>query len=435
MNGSLNRAVKSDKPALCVQKESSMTEANNEAISSLLETVAGRSRAKLVAYLAGRFGDIEAAEDAVSEAFASALSSWPEKGCPSNPEAWLFTVARHNLIDQFRRARQTAGSDGLEDLATDLGADETALPDRRLALLFACTHPAIDLAVRAPLMLQVVLGLDAAQISAAFLVSPAAMAQRLVRAKTKIRDVRIPFVIPDRSELSDRLESVLDSIYACFSEGWTDPAGTEFTRGELAREAIFLGRLLVELLPDEPEVLGLLALMLYSEARKPARRNARGEYVPLSEQNITLWDRAMIEEAETALRHASRANLIGRYQLEAAIQSAHVAGARAGSPRWSEILALYDALVQLTASPVASINRAIVLAELEGPQAGLAALDASGSDKRLDSYQPYWAARSSLYHRAGSAEAARQAYSLAIGLERDPAVRDYLLQRCQDLKD
>jgi RNA polymerase sigma-70 factor (ECF subfamily) len=284
-------------------------------------------------------------------------------------------------------------------------------------------------------MLQVVLGLDAAQISAAFLVSPAAMAQRLVRAKTKIRDAGIPFVVPDHRELSGRLESVLDSIYACFSEGWTDPSGTEFTRRELAAEAIFLGRLLVELLPDEPEALGLLALMLYSEARKPARRNARGEYVPLSEQNIALWDRAMIAEAEDALRNASRANLIGRYQLEAAIQSAHVAGARAGSPRWSEILALYDALIQLTASPVASINRAIVLAVLEGPETGLAALDASGSDKRLDSYQPYWAARASLYHRAGRLQAARHAYQLAIGLERDPAVRNYLLRRCEALQD
>jgi RNA polymerase sigma-70 factor (ECF subfamily) len=411
-----------------------MTDANDEAISDLVEAVAGRSRAKLVAWLAGRFGDIEAAEDAVSEAFASALTAWPVKGCPSNPEAWLFTAARRNLIDQFRRGRQSAGSEGLDDLAADSGADETALPDRRLALLFACTHPAIDSAVRAPLMLQVVLGLDAAQISAAFLVSPAAMAQRLVRAKTKIRDAGIPFVVPDRRELSGRLESVLDSIYACFSEGWTDPAGTEFTRCELAAEAIFLGRLLVELLPDEPEVQGLLALMLYSEARKPARRNARGEYVPLSEQNIALWDRAMIEEAEAALRNASRANRIGRYQLEAAIQSAHVAGARTGSRRWSEILALYDALVQLTASPVASINRAIVLAELDGPEAGLAALDASGSDKRLDSYQPYWAARASLYERARRLEAARHAYQLAIGLERDPAVRNYLLQRCETLQ-
>jgi RNA polymerase sigma-70 factor, ECF subfamily len=400
-----------------------------------LEAVALRSRAKLVAYLAGRFGDIEGAEDAVSDAFASALSAWPERGCPANPEAWLLTAARRKLIDQFRRDRSSAGSEELEEFAASPAADGTALPDRRLALLFACAHPAIDAAVRAPLMLQVVLGLDAAQIAAAFLVSPAAMAQRLVRAKTKIRDAGIPFVIPDRSELPGRIEAVLDAIYACFSEGWTDPAGTEITRRELAGEAIFLGRLLAELLPEEPEVGGFLALMLYTEARKAARRTESGEYVPLSQQDIALWDRVMIEEAEAALRQASRANLIGRYQLEAAIQSAHIAGARAGAPHWSEILALYDALLEVTASPVAAINRALVLAEVESPGAGLAALDALSGDKRLDSYQPYWAARASLCARTGLIGAARHAYNLAIGLERDPAVRDYLIRKCQALPE
>ncbi|MGA3034740.1 MAG: RNA polymerase sigma factor [Terracidiphilus sp.] len=402
---------------------------NDEAVALLVEAVARRSRAKLVAYLAGRFGDIEAAEDAVSDAFASALAAWPEKGCPSNPEAWLLTAARRKLIDQFRRSRETAGSDELEELAAGPAADDMALPDRRLALLFACTHPAIDPTVRAPLMLQVVLGLDAAQIAAAFLVSPAAMAQRLVRAKTKIRDAGIPFVIPDRSELPGRLEAVLDSIYACFSEGWTDPAGTEIMRRELAAEAIFLGRVLAELLPEEPEVQGLLALMLYSEARKPARRSQEGKYIPLSQQNCDLWDAGMIEAAESALRQASRASLIGRYQLEAAIQSAHVAGARAGSPQWREILTLYNALVELAGSPVASINRALVVAELDGPKAGLAVLDALSDDKRLDTYQPYWAARASLCARVARHEEARKAYDLAIGLENDPANREFLILR------
>jgi RNA polymerase sigma-70 factor, ECF subfamily len=400
---------------------------------AVAEAAALRSRAKLVAYLAGRFGDIEAAEDAVSDAFAAALSVWPERGCPENPEAWLLTAARRKLIDQKRRSRETASSDELDELAGNSVTEENDLPDRRLALLFACAHPAIDPVVRAPLMLQVVLGLDAAQIATAFLVSPAAMAQRLVRAKVKIRDAGIPFVVPDRSELPERLEAVLDSVYACFSEGWTDPAGTEFTRRELAGEAIFLGKLLAELLPDEPEAWGLLALMLYTEARKPARRTAEGKYIPLSQQNIALWDTGMVEEAETALRRASRASPIGRYQLEAAIQSAHIAGARAGSPRWDEILILYDALVQVTGSPVASINRALVLAELEDAHEGLAALDAVSGDKRLDSYQPYWAARASLCARVGLLDAARHAYSLAIGLEHDPAVREYLLRCCEAL--
>ena len=408
---------------------------NGQNAHALAEAADKRSRAKIVAYLAARFGDIEAAEDAVSDAFASALSVWPEKGCPINPEAWLFTAARRRLLDHMRRPRETPSSDELEEIAgASAPADESGLPDRRLALLFACAHPAIDPSIRAPLMLQVVLGLDAQQIAAAFLVSPAAMAQRLVRAKIKIRDARIPFVVPDRSELPGRLEAVLDSVYACFSEGWTDPAGTEFARRELAGEAIFLGRLLAELLPDEPEVRGLLALTLYTEARKSARRSVQGEYVPFSKQDTAQWDAGMIAEAESALRIAGQAGLVGRYQLEAAIQSAHIAGAQAGSPPWSEILALYNALIHLTGSPVAAINRALVVAELEGPASGLAALDALVQDERLASYQPYWAARASLLARVGRPIEARQAYSLAIGLERDPAVRDFLICSCDSLR-
>ena len=282
-------------------------------------------------------------------------------------------------------------------------------------------------------MLQVVLGLEATQIASALLVSPAAMAQRLVRAKTKIREAGIPFRIPERNELPDRLESVLDSIYACFAEGWADAAGTDPTRRELAGEAIFLGRMLTQLLPDEPEAWGLLALMLYAEARRPARRTAEGGFVPLRSQDKTLWDWGMIEEAEAALHHASRTRLIGRYQLEAAIQSAHVEGARTGSVSWPAIVSLYDALVRLTNSAVALINRALAVAELQGPDAGLAALEAAGEDRRVDSYQPYSAARAYLLGRTGSYDAARHAYQLAIGLESDPAVREYLSRCCDGL--
>jgi len=422
------------------------------------EVVALRSRGKLVAYLASRFGDVAAAEDALSEAFAAALTAWPEKGCPDNPEAWLLTAARRKLIDHLRRNRETSSDDEPEQLADAMIAvADDGFPDRRLALLFACAHPAIDPAIRAPLMLQVVLGLEATQIASAFLVSPAAMAQRLVRAKAKIREAGIPFRIPEPDELRDRLESVLDSIYAGFAEGWADATGTDPARRELAGEAIFLGRLLTQLLPDEPEAWGLLALMLYAEARRPARRTAEGEFVPLRSQDKTLWDWAMIEEAEAALDSASRpsnhssnnsssrstnraisraknrAMRIGRYQLEAAIQSAHVEGARTGSVSWAAVVTLYDALAQLTSSPVAFINRALAVAELEGPQAGLAALETAGVDQRVESYQPYWAARANLLGRTGSPDAARHAYQLAIGLESDPAVREYLLRRCDDL--
>jgi RNA polymerase sigma-70 factor, ECF subfamily len=408
--------------------------ANNDGAFATAEAVALRSRGKLIAYLAARFGDVAAAEDALSEAFASALSVWPGQGCPDNPEAWLLTAARRKLIDQIRRNRETASDNEPEQLADAMIADaDDEFPDRRLALLFACAHPAISPGIRAPLMLQMVLGLEAAQIASAFLTSPAAMAQRLVRAKAKIRDAGIPFRIPERNELPERLESVLDSIYAAFAEGWADAAGTDPARRELAGEGIFLGRLLTQLLPDEPEAWGLLALMLYTEARRPARRSAEGEFVPLRRQDTALWEWGMIQEAESALRDASRAGRIGRYQLEAAIQSAHVEGARTGSVSWDAILGLYDALVRLTGSPVASINRALAVAELQGPDAGLAAMEVAGADGRVDLYQPYWAARANLLGRTGSHQAARHAYQLAIGLETDPAVREYLRRCCEDL--
>jgi RNA polymerase sigma-70 factor (ECF subfamily) len=399
------------------------------------ESIARGSRAKLVAFLASRSGDLAAAEDALSDAFASALSVWSVEGTPINPEAWLLTVARRKLIDHLRRDREIPSSDDLEEIADsawiDLNnpsADEPSLPDRRLGLLFACAHPAIDPGVRAPLMLQVVLGLDAAQIASAFLVSPAAMAQRLVRAKTKIRDAHIPFRVPDRIELPERLDAVLDSIYACYSEGWAEAAGTDMSRRELAGEAIFLGRLLVELLSAEPETWGLLALMLYAEARRPARRRTNGEFVPFSQQDRTLWDQTMISEADAALHQASSTRLIGRFQLEAAIQSAHIEGAQTGSAPWTSIVSLYDALVQLTGSPVASINRALALAEVKGPSTALESLDHVSSDPRISSYQPYWAVRANLLARAGRDTEARHAYDLAIGLESDPAVRRHLEQ-------
>lgn len=408
-----------------------MNPANDDRAYAAAEAVALRSRGKLIAYLAARFGDVAAAEDALSEAFASALSVWPKQGCPDKPEGWLLTAARRKLIDQIRLNRESP-SDEPEQLADSMIADaDDEFPDRRLALLFACSHPAIDQAIRAPLMLQAVLGLEAAQIASAFLVSPAAMAQRLVRAKTKIREAGIPFRIPERNELPDRLESVLDSIYAVFAEGWVDATGADPARRELAGEAIFLGQMLTQLLPAEAEAWGLLALMLYAEARRQARRTAEGEFVPLRSQDTTLWDRGMIEEAEAALHYASRVRRIGRFQLEAAIQSAHVEGVRVRSVPWAAIVSLYDALAKLTSSPVVLINRALAMAELQGPDAGLTALEAAGADRRVKSYQPYWAARANLLGRAGSYDAARHAYQLAIGLEKDPAVRDYL-RRCCD---
>ena len=334
----------------------------------------------------------------------------------------------------MRRERDTAGPDELETLAAaEAAPDPNAIPDRRLALLFACAHPAIDAAIRAPLMLQVVLGLEAAQIASAFLMSPAAMAQRLVRAKAKIRHAGIPFRIPERAELAERLEGVLDAVYAGFTEGWVDAAGTDEARRELAGEAIFLGRLLTELLPSEPEAWGLLALMLYAEARRPARRNSAGEFVPLAEQQTNLWNAPMIDEAEAALKRACSFGQIGRFQLEAAIQSAHVERRRTGAVAWSAILDLYAALGKLTASPVAEINRAVALAEVQGPAAALEALACVAADDRIRSYQPYWAARAELTARTGDRDQANHAYQIAIGMEPDPAVRRFLERRKNEM--
>lgn len=401
-----------------------------------LDEVVRCCRAKLVAFLAAGSGDLAAAEDALSEAFASALVAWPQEGCPTNPEAWLLTVARRKLIDAVRRQHEVPSSEELEQLAGAITADaENGFPDQRLALLFACAHPAIDPVVRAPLMLQAVLGLDATQIANAFLVSPAAMAQRLVRAKTKIRDARIPFRVPDRSELPERLDAVLNAIYACYAEGWSEAAGADSARVELVTEAIFMGKLLADLIPDEPEAWGLLALMLFAEARRPARRGAAGEFIPLMQQDCKLWDQQMIAEAEKALHRASSSGVIGRFQLEAAIQSAHTDGLQRRCVNWGAVVRLYDALVELTRSPVAEINRAMALAELEGPQAGLYALEWVKTDKRVNEYQPYWAVRANLLARTGKCDEARHAYEIAIGLESDPAVRTYLQQLCDELPE
>jgi predicted RNA polymerase sigma factor len=278
-------------------------------------------------------------------------------------------------------------------------------------------------------MLQVVLGLNAKRIASAFLMSPAAMRQRLVRAKNKIRQAGIPFSIPERDELPRRLDTVLDAIYAAFAEGWTDPGGTDVARRDLTEEAIFLARLVSELLPEEPEALGLLALMLHAEARRHARRNVDGEYVPLAEQDPALWDWQMIEEAEALLRRAWALGSIGRYQLEGALQSAHVHRCRTGQANWAAVVQLYHALAALTGSPVVAINRALAIGEMHGASTALEAMPEIAADGRLVEYQPYWAARAELLAKTGAHAEARHAYEIAIGLERDPAVRRFLQRR------
>ncbi len=410
--------------------------------SETADAVACRRYGKLVAFLAMRTRDVAAAEDALSDAFAAALADWPVQGCPTNPEGWLLTVARRRLIDMSRRRSHADAAtpqlqllaEGLEAAARDADAATTAnacagIPDRRLGLLFACAHPAIEVGIRAPLMLQVVVGLDAKLIAAAFLTSPTAMSKRLVRAKNKIREAGIPFRIPDREELPARLDTVLDAIYAAYAEGWTDPAGTDAVRRDLTAEAVFLARVVVDLLPDQPEALGLLALILHAEARRRARRDANGDFVPFADQDHTQWDWPMIQEAETLLRRASTLNAIGRCQLEASVQSAHVYRRVTGENNWSAVVQLYDALSAITASPVVAINRALAIAEVDGAATALDALQAVANDVRLAEYQPYWVARADLLTRTGAHGEAHRAYDMAIGLERDPVVRRFLQRR------
>jgi RNA polymerase sigma-70 factor (ECF subfamily) len=395
--------------------------------------VARESYGKLVAYLAAASRDVPGAEDALADAFASALAVWPNQGAPSNPEGWLAKAARRRLIDAARR-RRTAdqASEALELIDSELKEAADApdgIPDRRLALMFACAHPAIEEAIRAPLMLQTILGLDAAAIASAFLVSPAAMGQRLSRAKAKIRLAGVPFKIPEREDLPERLGVALEAIYAAFSHGWAEAFSDDPRGRNLAEEAIWLGRVVVSLIPNEPEAMGLLALMLYAHSRREARRDALGRYVPLSDQAVELWDRPAIEEAEGLLKAAGAMGAPARFQLEAAVQSVHAARRLTGTTDWEAIVVLYDALFALTASPVVAVNRAAAVAHARGPAAGLELLDDVGVKGGLAGFEPYWVARADLCAKLGDVVAARSAYSLAIGLQTDPAARAFLIER------
>lgn len=402
-----------------------MTE--SDAAARAVERVARDSYGRLVAFLSARTRDVGGAEDALGEAFAAALRSWPTDGVPDNPAAWLLTVARRRQTDSLRRATHAAGEEPQRMIAEEIeaaAAEPDTIPDRRLALMFACAHPAIERGMRAPLILQTLLGFTAQDISAAFLIPAATMGQRLVRAKTRIRDAGIPFGVPEKEELAERLQAVLDAIYAAYSKGWNEvgDAGAP----EIAEEAVWLARVVVSLLPDESEAKGMVALMLYAEARRSARRDAAGTYVPLEEQDTSRWDESQIAEAERLLHEASQSGPTGRYQIEAAIQSAHMARRLTGAANWPSVVRLYDHLLAITDSAVVVLNRAVALAEVEGADAGLSAIEPLTADKRMQSYQPYWAARAHLLARAGRASEATEAFTVAIGLTTDEAMRAYL---------
>jgi len=408
-----------------------MNGSNPEDAHRTVERVARESYGRLVAYLSSHTRDVASAEDALSNALVAALKSWPRDGVPQNPEAWLLTTARHSLIDLMRHQQVALASEPTLLLLREESTEMTLspeFPDERLKLLFVCAHPAIDPAMHTPLMLQTVLGLDAVRIAHAFLISPKTMGQRLVRAKTKIRDGGIQFEVPPERELPQRLDDVLEAIYAAFGIGWDGMAGVDQRGRDLAEEAIWLARVLLQLMQSEAEVRGLLALMLHCEARRQARRAPDGRYVPLSEQDAQQWSLPLIQEAEGHLTEAASRGRTGRFQLEAAIQSVHAERAHKGRTEWSAIFLFYEQLIRISPTLGTQTGYAAAVGEAKGPEAGLAVLD--GLDLGVVSqYQPYWAVRAHLLERLGRPPEAKDAYDRAIGLAEDPAVKEFLLER------
>ena len=408
---------------------------SESAAHTAIEAVARNSYGRLIAFLAARSGDVAGAEDALGDAFVTALERWPADGIPQKPEAWLLHVARNRVIGAVRRNQVRLNSEQfLQQIpaeAKSVAVTEEHFPDERLKLLFVCAHPAIEVAARTPLMLQTVLGIDAARIASAFLVSPAAMGQRLVRAKNKIRDAAIPFCVPDPPEWNERLSFVLDAIYAAYTAGWESLMEGSSTLDAMAEDAITIGRTLVQLMPTEAEAHGLLALMLHCQARRAARYTSNGEFVALDKQDNTRWSRPMIDEAENHLRLAAGFKRLGRYQLEAAIQSIHANRAVSGFIDWPEILLLYEGLVQFAPGIGSLVGRAVALAQTGKPAAGFAALEAIPAS-RIVSYQPYWAARGHLLQLLNRQEEAQQAFIRAAGLTEDLALREYLFKRSAD---
>lgn len=398
----------------------------HSAAAGIAERSARTSYGKLLAILTARTKDIAAAEDALADAFHAALRTWPEQGVPANPDAWLLTVARRQFLNHVRHQTVVAGSEmDLTLLHDTQSPDVSPMPDDRLKLLFVCAHPAIDPAVRTPLMLQTVLGLDAHHIAKAFLVPASTMGQRLVRAKAKIKAAGLRFAVPDKEEMPDRLDDVLNAIYAAYGASWDHVAGAEFGPADLVNEALFLARLLITLLPNEPEARGLLALMLYCEARRPARRAADGRFIPLKQQNADLWIKDNIIEAERELAHASSFGIFGRFQCEAAIQSVHIQTPITGQTHYAALEALYSLLATRYPSIGVRVAQAALMLERGDAPRALSILQSLSPDD-VQTYQPYWVTCAHAFALLGDSRLMHDALEKALALTGDPALKTFL---------
>ena len=412
------------------------TEQTRELLDSLYRVDSGRILATLIRLL----GDFDLAEEAMHEAFAAALSLWPRSGVPGNPRPWLISTARFKAIDTLgRRARFDASQDELARYlevqlsSTEKSDEEDSVDDDRLRLIFTCCHPSLAPEARVALTLREVCGLTTEEIAKAFLITPRTLAQRIVRAKTKIRETRIPYEVPTPEELPERMGAVLHVIYLVFNEGYSAATGAEVTRAELTGEAIRLGRLLTELQP-EPEVMGLLALMLLQESRRAARTSPTGELILLENQDRSLWNREQIAEGLVLLEKALTSQSFGSYTLQAAIAAVHAEAKSVAATDWRQIVALYDRLVRIQPSPVVQLNRAVAIAMCDGPEAGLTHIDALLEHGELANYYLAHAARADMYRRLGSTAAARSSYEKALALTQQEPERQFLQERIRQLK-